>query len=122
MVNRSKAKGTQFETLVTDFLRLKFPHARRATLTGNIDRGDVTGVPGLTVQCKNQKSVSLGAWVDASKDQAANACADFAVVVHKRVGKANASEQFATMPLGDFARLYAAYVKMARDLDAALDQ
>ncbi len=118
MVNRNKAKGTSFETLVVTYMRDHFPHAQRSHTSPTGDAGDVTGIVGLVVQCKNQSRDLLGMWVDAMLRQRAHAGVDFGVVVHKRQGKALAEHQYVTMPLGDFCRLYANYVWMQGLIDA----
>jgi len=106
VVNRSRAKGTKFETLVVDYLRTWFPQAIRHPLHGTVDVGDVHGVPGLVVQCKNTTRPELSEWIKAAQRQALNAGVSYGVVVHKRVAKAQAEDQFVTMTLGDFAAMY----------------
>lgn len=115
MVNPSRKKGTAFETLVVDYFRRWFPNAIRHPLHGNVDLGDVYGIPGLCVSCKNTTRPQLSEWIKAVRQQADNAGAIFGVVVHKRVGKGNASEQFVTLTLADFVAMYA---RLA-ELDAA---
>jgi len=109
MVNRNKAKGTSFETLVVNYLRDYFPHAQRSHTSPTGDAGDVTGIDWLVVQCKNQSRDLLGMWVDAMLRQRTHANVRFGVVVHKRQGKAAAADQYVTMPLSMFAELYSAY-------------
>ena len=63
MANPSKAKGTAWETAVVDYLRANgHPHAERRALSGNTDRGDIAGVPGVVIECKNAKTMALAAW------------------------------------------------------------
>jgi hypothetical protein len=50
--------------------------------------------------------MSLGAWVDEATAEAVNAGRP-CVVVHKRIGKGAASEQFVTMKLSQFFAWFA---------------
>jgi hypothetical protein len=106
-MNRAKAKGTSFETLVARYLVCHFPDAGRHPLHGTVDLGDIRGVPGLVIQCKCHKRDQLSAWLTAAHDQAANAGARYGVVVHKRHGRGQAGDQYVTLTLADFAHIYA---------------
>lgn len=114
-MSTSRAKGTRFETLVVDFMRAHFPYAMRHPLHGRVDVGDVHGVPGLCVQCKNTTRAQLSEWIKGVHEQANNAGVSYGVVVHKRVGKAQAEDQFVTMTLGDFTAMYAHLVALQAD-------
>jgi hypothetical protein len=87
-------------------MRAWFPGAERRALHGAADLGDVAGIPGLVVQCKNQARDQLGQWVDVAEVQRANAGVRTGVVVHKRRGRGRAADQFVTLPLRDFCALY----------------
>ena len=115
MVNPSRQKGTAFETLVVDYLRQHFPYAMRHPLHGTVDLGDVHGVPGLVVQCKNAKRTELSEWIKSAHEQAANAGVSYGIVVHKRRGKAHAEEQFVTLTLDDFVAMYGMLVALEID-------
>ncbi len=55
-MSRNKQKGTAFETLVVRWLAENgFPYAERRALAGTHDCGDVTGIPGLVIECKTTK-------------------------------------------------------------------
>lgn len=114
MVNRNKAKGTSFETLVVNYMRQWFPHAQRSHTSPTGDAGDVTGIDHLVVQCKNQARDLLGMWTDAMLKQLAHAGSSFGVVVHKRQGRAAAGDQYVTMPLWMFCELYSEYLQARR--------
>lgn len=97
-MSRSKQKGTQWEREVVEYLRRSgFPHAERRSLNGAKDRGDVAGCPGLVVECKNAKTVTLAAWLDEANVERANDHADLGVVWHHRRGRASAGEGFVTL-------------------------
>ena len=106
MSNPSKQKGTAFESLIAAAFAEVFPGVERRALAGAADRGDIGGVPGLVVECKNVRTMSLGVWVDEARAEAANAGEPYGVVVHKRARVAAAEEQFVTMPLGMFLQLW----------------
>jgi hypothetical protein len=47
-MTRSKDKGTAAESLVVKYLQSTYwPHAERRALSGGLDKGDITGTPGL---------------------------------------------------------------------------
>src|SRR5271169_4802551 len=105
MTNRSKQRGTAFETLIVDWLKLNgFPYAERRALHGSKDLGDIN-IPGVTLELKNCKTMTLAAWLDEAKVEAANAGTEVYAVVHKRRGKGDPGEQYVTLPLAVFARL-----------------
>jgi hypothetical protein len=73
MVNRSKAKGTSWESAIVAYLtELGWPHIERRTLAGSNDRGDIAGIPGIVIEAKSVKSITLGAFVDEAKREASN--------------------------------------------------
>lgn len=119
MANPSKHKGSQYETLIAEFVRRYFPHAERNVLHGgSADVGDITGVHDLVVQCKfigANRQDSLPGWLDDARQQARNADVSFGVVAHKRRGAAGAAEQFVTMSLADFMRMYVEFVQLQHD-------
>jgi hypothetical protein len=105
-VNRSKAKGTSAESAVVAYLRGEgFPHAERRALHGNLDRGDIAGIPGVAIEVKSCARAELAAWLDEAAAERANDGADLGVVWHKRRGKGNAGAWFVTMTGADFARV-----------------
>ena len=88
MVNRSKQKGTQFETDIVRYLQDHgHPHAERRALAGAEDRGDITGIPGVMIEAKNCGSITLAAWADEVEVQTRNAGARIGVAWIKRRGK-----------------------------------
>lgn len=112
MVNRSKAKGTAAESQVARWLQAHgFPHAERRALAGNSDRGDIAGIPRVSLEVKACKTMTLAAWVDESIAEAVNAGAEVHAVVHKRIGKGDVGDWYATLPVSVLAELLAVYVK-----------
>ena len=102
----SKAKGTAFESSLLPLIRQYHPYAERRALTGAKDKGDFF-LPGLDVviEAKNQRTMSLGSWLDEAIVEARNAGVEYGIVVHKRKGKTDPGEQFATMRFKDLLHL-----------------
>jgi hypothetical protein len=106
-VNRSKARGTAFETAVVDFLRAHgFPYAERRALRGNKDCGDVSGIVGWVLELKNHREMDLGTWMTEAQKEAINDGSYRHAVIHKRRGK-NVRDAYVTLPLWCFADLLA---------------
>lgn len=104
MTNRNKAKGSAFERDVVRHLRVNgFPHAERAYGAGRPDdRGDIVGLPGVVIECKNHARIDLAGWLAEAERERVNAGARFGVVVYKRRG-CNAAKAYVVMDLATFA-------------------
>jgi hypothetical protein len=95
------------ETRVVGYLQQWWPDAERRALHGNTDRGDVAGIPGLCAEIKACKTMGLAGWVDEAVIEAGNCGPQvMPVVIHRRVRKRDAGEQYVTMRLEDFCRLW----------------
>lgn len=116
-MSKSKAKGTAWESAVVDCLQtLGVPHAERRALNGAADKGDIAGLPGVVIECKNAARVELGSWVDEAVAERDNARAAVGVVWHKRRGHTAAALGFVTMPGWQFVQLLreAGYIAEAK--------
>lgn len=103
-----KRKGSTFERDVCAVLRdAGFGEAARITAGANDDRGDIGGVPGLVIECKNRASVAeaVRLAVDEATEAQAVVGAPWSVGVVKRRGR-GAEGAYAVMPLAQFAELY----------------
>jgi hypothetical protein len=107
--NRSKQKGTAFETLIRDHLKEQWSDdIERLPLSGEKDRGDIanfrvgTGRHLVALELKNRTQISLSQWVREAQEEAENYNAIAGAVVCKRKGKAAAGEQFIVATLSDF--------------------
>lgn len=100
----TRRKGPAFERDVADYLAANgHPLADRRVKTGAKDRGDIGGVPGWTLECKNEKTISLAAYMEEARQEAVNAgTANYAAVV-KRRGK-GVSESYVVLPLAVFVK------------------
>lgn len=109
MTNRSKQKGTDFESLIRDYLKVEWSDiVERMTLSGNDDKGDISnfrvgsGQHKIAIECKNVRSLSLAGWVKEAQDEAEHYGAVAGIVVHKRERKGQAADQYVTLTLSDF--------------------
>jgi hypothetical protein len=105
-MSTSKRRGTAWETTICRLLAAEgFPHVERRALTGNQDRGDIAGIPGVVIEAKNCARTELAGWVDEAAIEQANDGADYSAVWHHRRGKASAADGFVTMSGATFVRL-----------------
>lgn len=111
MVNKPKRKGTAAETAVVTYLRDHgWPYAERRSLNGALDKGDVTGCPGLCFEVKAAGvSLKMSSWLVETGVEAINATADFGVLVVKPpgVGETRVHQWYAIMSGTEFNRLLA---------------
>ena len=97
MANPQKAKGSAFERLVRDYLA-ECLHCERIPPGATIDRGDLW-TPHAAIQCKNHRSLSLGAWLTATIQQQQNAGKRLHALVVKRRGTTAPGDQLVIMTL-----------------------
>lgn len=109
MANPSKRKGTSWESDIVDYLKFNgWPHTERRALNGVLDRGDIAGIPGLVIEAKNCRTITIPAWVDEANIERDNDHADLGVVWWKRRGKLSAGSGFVTMDGATFVNLLTA--------------
>lgn len=106
----AKAAGSRFERVIADYLADQVDERiDRRVKTGAKDRGDIGGwrYAGLRIcaELKDTVRVSLGTWWNEALVEKGNDDADIALVIHKRHGKAAASEQWVTLTLGELLNL-----------------
>lgn len=109
MTNRSKQKGTSFESLIRDYLKEEWSDIiERMPLSGNEDRGDISnfrvGSKGqhlIACELKNRAQLSLAQWVKEAQEEAKNYGAVAGVTVFKRKGKGAAADQYVVVTLSD---------------------
>ena len=97
MTNAAKAKGSAFERLVCDYLA-EVVACERIPAGATLDRGDLW-TPPASIQCKNRQTLSLGAWLDETLAQQANAKRPYHWLVVKRKGSTDPARQFAICTL-----------------------
>ena len=99
MTNPQKEKGSRYEREIVDYLRTAGYRVDRTRAGWTDDRGDIHGIPGFTIECKNHRSLDLAGWVDELLVECGNAGTDLGAVVHKRRGTSQAGQSYATLPL-----------------------
>jgi hypothetical protein len=98
MVNRSKNKGTAWETEIVRYLiEGGAIHAERRALKGKLDRGDVAGVPGVVIEAKSLKSIPMAAVLDETLTEMKNADVHIGFAWIKRRGRTSAARGYALM-------------------------
>ena len=105
MTNPQKQKGSTYERQIVSYLRECGFRVDRTRAGWADDRGDVHGITGpdglpFTVECKNHQRLNLSGWVSELLTEIANAGGVAGVLVHKKRGTTDPSEQYATLPLG----------------------
>jgi hypothetical protein len=111
-VSKSRAKGTAWETALCRYLDEAlepFTVERRAGRGAN-DTGDVAGLKGICIEAKAHKAMELGKWMSEAEVEADKDGGSLPIVAHKRKGKGDAGESYATMPLWAFVELLKAWL------------
>ena len=99
MANPAKAKGSGAERDVVAWLKANgYKYADRRLAGATLDKGDISGIPGVTIEIKNHAGMDLAGWVEELKVEMANDTAWTGVVLHKRKGKGDPADWYATMP------------------------
>jgi hypothetical protein len=110
MVNKPRNKGTAAETAVVGYLQEHgWLHAERRSLHGQLDKGDITGTPGLAWEVKAGVSLKIGQWLVEAGIERLNASADHGILVVKPsgLGVKSVEQWYAVMINADFIRLKA---------------
>jgi hypothetical protein len=84
MSTKSKAKGTAAEREVVRYLQNWWPAAERRALSGNKDKGDVAGIPGVVVEVKAAAKQQMASWYRETWAEMENAGAVHCLLVVKR--------------------------------------
>jgi len=79
---RAKARGRETENMVVGYLNDHgYPHAERRRLKGAKDEGDITGIPGVVIEVKGDRSMRIRAWREETVTEAWNAHVEFYFLV-----------------------------------------
>jgi hypothetical protein len=91
MVNRPKSNGTAAESMVVEYLRDNgWPYAKRLSLSGAKDIGDIDLHPNLVLEVKaTQGRLKVGPWMDETDAETLRAQADYGLLVMKYAGVAS---------------------------------
>ena len=94
-MSKAKQKGTLWESKVVSWLREQgFPTVERKALTGAHDQGDLTGIPGLMVEAKNVRAISLSQWSREMAAQVDNSGAELGLLCVKKVGTTDPGQAY----------------------------
>lgn len=105
-MSKQRAKGTAWETAVVRWLRERgFDRVERRSLHGTNDKGDITGINEVVIECKNAKTYKLAEWMDETQQEVKNAGANIGVLLVKRIGKTDPGMGYWVMSAEDGARL-----------------
>jgi hypothetical protein len=108
VASKHKQKGTAAETAVVRWLQANgHPYAERRTLSGQYDRGDIAGVPGICIEVKNHARWDAATWLAEAITEAENAGVDIGIVVAKKRGTTNPGDWYVITTLDMFNRLIA---------------
>jgi hypothetical protein len=60
----AKAKGSGAERDVVKYLKQWFPYVDRRLAGATLDKGDISGIPGVTIEIKNHATMKLSEWTE----------------------------------------------------------
>lgn len=86
MTTPQKAKGSQWERDVAKYFNERgYPHVERRYGAGNtLDKGDINGLPGFVIECKNLGRVTLASIMDETLKEQQNAKLPYGIAIIKR--------------------------------------
>lgn len=105
LVNPQKNKGDAYERSIIDYLRQCGFRVDRTRAGWSDDRGDIHGIEGVTLECKNHIRMALSGWIAELLTECENNQTTIGAVIHKKKGVTNPADQYATLPLGKFVQL-----------------
>lgn len=104
----SRRRGTRWETAIVDHLRTRgAPHAERRARNGARDRGDIAGIPGVVIEAKNEKAITLASYLDEANLEATNDGARIGAAWIKRRGRTCPGSGYVLMDGATFLKLLA---------------
>ena len=107
-----KANGRAWENAVKELFKSRgFTDAERRRQRGTKDAGDLSGISGLMVECKDEKSISLAQYMKEVADQPDFDYDELGIAAVKR-RKKGVEDGYAVVPLGWFATHWAAYIQI----------
>lgn len=105
-MSASKRRGTAWESAIVDYLRtVGATQAERRTLGGAHDRGDIAGLPGVVIEAKAERTITLAEYIAETERERVNDGARIGVAWIKRRGKASPGEAYVVMTGENLIRL-----------------
>ena len=83
MANPSGRKGSAWETAVAEYLKEKFPMVERRVKNGRYDRGDISGIPNVVIECKAERVIDIPGYLGELELEMENDGAPFGFVFIK---------------------------------------
>lgn len=111
MSSASKAKGSKAELDVVKWLKQWFPYADRRLAGATLDKGDISGIPGVTIEIKNHAKMDLAGWVAELETEMNNDSAWTGTVLHKRKGTTDVGRWYCTQPASVWIELLRRAIK-----------
>jgi hypothetical protein len=88
----SKRKGSGAERDVVAWLKANgYKYVDRRLAGATLDKGDISGIPGVTIEVKNHAKMDLAGWLAELEIEMKNDDAWTGAVIHKRKGKGDVS-------------------------------
>lgn len=102
----AKQAGTRWESAIVEYLRTRgWMHAERRAKTGALDKGDITGIPGVVIEAKDVAKITLAEFLREATVEAENAGAMVGAAWIKRRGKSSPADAYVLMDGETFAHL-----------------
>lgn len=102
----AKAKGRNAENQFIEYLKQSgWPYAERRRLNGIHDRGDVTGIPGVTIEIKSGAKIELAKWMGELEVEMDNDRTDIGFLAIKPKGKTAGEHYWCLVPPAVLVRL-----------------
>lgn len=116
-MNRSKVKGTTWESAIVDYLNdLGFTDVERRALAGALDKGDIAGLRGVVVEAKACGEYEIPKWLRETTTERENAGAWLGVCWAKLRGKTRPADGVVMMSGEQFGLLLLALKKAGVNL------
>lgn len=106
MTVNSRRKGATYELDVVHYLQgAGWRYVERRIAGMAADKGDLAGIPGVVIECKNRKELDLSGYVAQLEQEIATAGAETGVVIIKKRGVADVGQHYAVMPVARWTEL-----------------
>lgn len=93
-----RRKGATYERDVVAWLRANgLPYVERRIMGMCDDRGDITGWPGVCIECKSHKEINLAGWLDQLGAESIQCGAQVAALIVKRRRVADVGKHYVVM-------------------------
>jgi hypothetical protein len=106
MVNRAKQKGTLWESTIVAYLQGRgWVNAERRAGEGVNDRGDITGIVGVVIEAKNEKTITLAQYLKETQTEMRNANTTIGAAWIKKRGTTDPGQSYVLMDGNTFTQL-----------------